>query len=54
MSMYAMSYRDRGGVRHARRILARDMRAAWEMACDIAEQIGLSVGGFAVKGLAAA
>ena len=54
MSMYAMHYRAASGVFHTHHILASDMQAAGNTAWDIAEQIGLPVGGFSVKGLAAA
>ena len=54
MSDYAMHYRSVSGVRHTHHIRACSMQAAWDSACDIAEKVGVRVGGFAVEGLAAA
>lgn len=54
MSMYAMHYLAASGTGHTHHILASCMQSAWDAACDIAEQLGVQIGGFAVKGLAGA
>lgn len=54
MSLYAMHYLARSGTAHTHHISACSMQAAYEAAYDIAEQIGLPVGGFSVKGVVSA